>query len=62
PTHHRVWFAERVIQVKIEYGLTVDPAERDALEPLLAGGGAQLNCVNSRTTTLRVSTGAPPCN
>ena len=45
PTHHGAWFAERVIQVKREYGLTVDPAERDALEALLAGGGAQLNCV-----------------
>ena len=46
PTHHGAWFAERVIQVKLEYGLTVDPAERNALEALLAGGGAQLNCVN----------------
>ena len=46
PTHHGAWFAERVIQVKLEYGLTVDPAERDALEALLAGGGAQLNCVD----------------
>ena len=45
PTHHGAWFAERVIQVKREYGLTVDPAERDALEALLAGGGAQLSCV-----------------
>ncbi|MDE0023087.1 MAG: hypothetical protein OXP69_01605 [Spirochaetaceae bacterium] len=62
PTHHRVWFAERVIQVKIDYGLTVDPAERDALEALLAGGGALLNCVKSRTTTRRGSTGAPPRN
>ena len=46
PTHHRAWFADRVIQVKLEYGLTVDPAERNALEALLAGGGAQLNCAN----------------
>ena len=38
--------AERVIRVKLEYGLTVDPAERDALAALLAGGGTQLNCVN----------------
>ena len=27
----------------LEYGLSVDPAERDALERLLAGGGAELN-------------------
>ena len=46
PTHHRAWFADRVIGVKLEYGLTVDPAERDALDALLTGGGAQLNCVN----------------
>ena len=46
PTRHGAWFAQRVIQVKREYGLTVDPAERDALEALLAGGGAQLNCVD----------------
>ena len=45
PIQHRAWFAERVIQVKLEYGLTVDPAERHALKALLAGGGAQLNCV-----------------
>ena len=45
PTRHGAWFAQRVIQVKLEYGLTVDPAERDALEALLAGRGAQLNCV-----------------
>ena len=46
PIQHGAWFAERVIQVKLEYGLTVDPAERDALEALIAGGGAQLNCVD----------------
>ena len=46
PARHGAWFAERVIQVKLEYGLTIDPAERNALEALLAGGGAQLNCVN----------------
>jgi hypothetical protein len=46
PARHGAWFAERVIQVKLEYGLTVDPAERDALDALLAGGEAQLNCVS----------------
>ena len=46
PARHGAWFAERVIQVKLEYGLSVDPAERDALEALLAGGEAQLNCVD----------------
>ena len=46
PTRHGAWFADRVIRVKLEYGLTVDTAERDALVALLAGGGAQLNCVD----------------
>ena len=46
PIQHWAWFAERVIQVKLEYGLTVDPVERDALKALIAGGGAQLNCVD----------------
>ena len=47
PARHGAWFAERVIQVKLEYGLSVDSAERDALEALLAGGEAQLNCVGT---------------
>ena len=51
PARHGAWFAERVIQVKLEYGLSVDPAERDALEALLADGGAQLNCVDAVAPT-----------
>ena len=51
PDRHGRWFAERVIAVKLEYGLSVDRAERDALEALLAGGGAQLNCVDADTTS-----------
>ena len=51
PARHGAWFAERVIQVKLEYGLSVDSAERDALEALLAGGGAQLNCVDAVAPT-----------
>ena len=46
PARHGAWFAERVIQVKLEYGLSIDSAERDALEALLAGGEASLNCVD----------------
>ena len=45
PDRHGAWFAQRVIAVKREYELSVDPAERDALEILLAGGEAELNCV-----------------
>ena len=51
PARHGQWFAERVIGVKLEYGLSVDRAERDALEALLAVGGAELNCVDADTTS-----------
>ena len=55
PTDTGRWFAERVIAVKLEYGLSVDPAERDALERLLAGGGAELSCVAADTTSPTVA-------
>ena len=51
PDRHGRWLAERVIAVKLEYGLSVDRAERDALEALLAGGDAELNCVDADTTS-----------
>ena len=55
PDRHGAWFAERVIAVKLEYGLSVDPTERDALEMLLAGGGAQLSCVAADTAAPTVT-------
>ena len=60
PDRHGRWFAERVIAVKLEYGLSVDRAERDALDALLAGGGAELNCVDADTTspTVMISSAA----
>ncbi len=61
PARHGTWFAERVIQVKLEYGLSIDPAEQDALEALLSGGGAQLNCVDAvaPTPTMLTLSAAP---
>ena len=63
PARHGGWFAERVILVKAKYGLSVDPAERDALEELLAGGGAELSCVDADTSaptvTITSSASAP---
>ena len=47
PDRHGASFAARVIIVKQEYELSVDPAERDALEMLLSGGEAELNCVGT---------------
>ena len=55
PARHGAWFAAQVIAVKLEYGLSVDPAERDALERLLAGGGAELSCVAADTTSPTVA-------
>ena len=37
PKHNQCWFAGRVLAVKVEYGLTVDPREPDALEAMLEG-------------------------
>ena len=55
PARHGAWFAERVIAVKLEYELSVDPRERDALGALLAAGGAQLSCVDADTTSPTVA-------
>ena len=35
PPENRGWFAARVVAVKQEYGLSVNPAERDALQAML---------------------------
>ena len=36
PDVNQCWFADRVVQVKAKYNLTVNPAERDALEQVLS--------------------------
>ena len=37
PDQNRCWFAQTVIDVRLEYGLTIDRAEADALDRMLAG-------------------------
>ena len=37
PPQNRCWFAQRVIDVRRAYGLTIDQAEADALDLMLAG-------------------------
>ena len=37
PDHNKCWFAGRVLAVKLEYGLTVNPPEAAALEAMLEG-------------------------
>ena len=34
---NRCWFARRVVDVRLKYGMTVDKAEAEALELVLAG-------------------------
>ena len=65
PTRHGAWFAERVIQIKRKYGLSVDPAERDALDRLLGGRETELSCVEATTaapTVMITSTASAPVN
>jgi hypothetical protein len=37
PEKNRCWFADRVVQIKTKYGLSVDKAEAEALEAVLQG-------------------------
>ena len=37
PEHNRCWFAGRILAVRLEYGLTIDRAEANALEDILRG-------------------------
>ena len=37
PEHNLCWFAGRVLAVKLEYGLTVNPQEAAALDAMLEG-------------------------
>ena len=35
PERNRCWYADRIVQVRLEYGLTIDQREADALESVL---------------------------
>ncbi len=49
PAQNAPWFAARVVEVKQRYGLSVDPAEKAALERLLAGEGSNtVSCPGGR--------------
>ena len=47
PEYNGAWMANRVIEVKREYDLSVDPAERDWLERLLGSGPDEITCGSS---------------
>ena len=44
PEHNGAWMAHRVVEVKREYDLSVDPEERDWLERLLGSGSDEITC------------------
>ena len=44
PEHNGAWMAHQVVEVKREYDLSVDPAERDWLERLLGSGPDEITC------------------
>ena len=37
PDLNRCWYVDRIIQVRLEYGLTIDRSEADAIDAVLAG-------------------------
>ena len=51
PEFNGAWMASRVVEVKREYDLSVDPAERDWLERLLGSGPDRITCDGGGTTT-----------
>ena len=37
PQENQCWFAQRIVDVRLKYGLTIDEAEADALDGILSG-------------------------
>lgn len=44
PQYNGAWMANRVVQVKQRYDLSVNPTERDWLERLLGSGPDEITC------------------
>ena len=52
PSHNRGWFAARVVAVKQKHGLSMNPAERDALQTMLnADASRTVTCGEDATET-----------
>ena len=47
PQYNGSWMAHRIVEVKHRHDLSVDPAERRALERLLASGPNRMTCTNA---------------
>ena len=54
PAHNRCWFANRVLEVRRKYGLTIDRREAEALERVLS------RCESIRMDPIRCGTKADP--
>ena len=50
PDYNGAWMAHRVVEVKREYDLSVDPAERNWLERLLGSAPDEITCGGGTTT------------
>lgn len=47
PRYNGAWMAHRIVEVKERHDLSVDPAERDVLEQLLASGPDRITCTGA---------------
>ena len=55
PRINRVWFAETVVAVKLKYGLTIDPVERDSLAFVLGASEIETTVEISAWATLKAT-------
>ena len=54
PALNQCWYVDRVIQVRRQYGLTIDPAEAQAIDQVLAG------CASTEMVVLNPGSAIPP--
>ena len=54
PALHQCRYVDRVVRVRRQYGLTIDPAEAQAIDQVLAG------CTSTEMVLLNPGSAAPP--
>ena len=59
PGLNQCWFANQVLQARVAYGLTIDRAEADALERVLAGCSSTEMVFTARAATTVTMTPTP---
>ncbi len=55
PALNRCWYVDRVIQVRVKYGLTIDRAEAEAIDLVLAGCAATQMVMMEQGTPVRAT-------